>query len=60
VDCYFRSIGFYGAETWALLKIDQKCLESFKGGAGNGRRTPVRSIVYRKKYYIESRKEEIS
>ena len=60
VDCYIRSIGFYSAETWVLLKIDQKCLESFKGGAREGRRTPVRSILRRKKYHIESRKEGIS
>jgi hypothetical protein len=45
MDCYIRSIGFQGAETLVFLKIDQKCLESFKGGAGEGRRTPVRSIV---------------
>jgi hypothetical protein len=35
----------YGVETWVLLKIDNKFLESFKSGAGEGRRTPVKSIV---------------
>jgi hypothetical protein len=45
VDCYIRCIGLYGVETWVLLKIDHKFLESFKSGAREGRRTPVKSIV---------------
>jgi hypothetical protein len=30
VKCYIWSIALYGAETWTLRKVDQKCLESFK------------------------------
>jgi len=29
VNSYNWSIAFYGAETWALGKVDQKYLESF-------------------------------
>jgi hypothetical protein len=30
VKCYIWSIALYGAETWTLRKVDQKCLESFE------------------------------
>jgi len=30
VKCYIWSIPLYGAETWALRRVDQKHLESFK------------------------------
>jgi hypothetical protein len=30
VKCYIWSIALYGAETWALRKVDQKYLESFE------------------------------
>jgi hypothetical protein len=30
VKCYIWSIALYGAETWTLRAVDQKCLESFK------------------------------
>ncbi|GFG39086.1 hypothetical protein Cfor_11199 [Coptotermes formosanus] len=30
VKCYIWSIAFYGAETWTLREVDQKCLESFE------------------------------
>jgi len=30
VKCYVWSIALYGAETWMLRAIDQKCLESFE------------------------------
>ena len=30
VNCYVWSIALYGAETWTLWKVDQKCLESFE------------------------------
>ena len=30
VKCYIWSIALYGAETWTLLKADQKYLESFE------------------------------
>jgi hypothetical protein len=30
VKCYIWSIALYGAETWILRKVDQKCLESFE------------------------------
>jgi hypothetical protein len=29
VKCYSWSIALYGAETWALRKVDQKYLKSF-------------------------------
>jgi hypothetical protein len=30
LKCYIWSITFYGAENWALWKLDTKCLESFE------------------------------
>jgi hypothetical protein len=30
VKCYIWSVTFYGAEIWALQKVDQKYLESFE------------------------------
>jgi hypothetical protein len=36
VKCYIWSIAVYGAETWTLGKVDQKYLESFEMGAGEG------------------------
>jgi hypothetical protein len=30
IQCYIWSIGLYGAETWAIRKVVQKCLESFE------------------------------
>jgi hypothetical protein len=30
VKCYTWSIALYGAETWTLWKVDQKCMESFE------------------------------
>jgi hypothetical protein len=30
VKCYIWSVALYGAETWTLLKVDQKYLESFE------------------------------
>jgi hypothetical protein len=30
VKCYIWSIAFYGAESWTLVKVYQKCMESFK------------------------------
>jgi hypothetical protein len=29
VKCYIWSMALYGAETWTLWKVDQKCLENF-------------------------------
>jgi hypothetical protein len=29
VKCCIWSIALYGAETWRLLKVDKKCMESF-------------------------------
>jgi hypothetical protein len=37
VNCYIWSIALYGAETWTLRAVDQKHLESFRCGAGEGR-----------------------
>ena len=28
--CYIWSIAFYGAQTWTLRKVEQKCQEFFK------------------------------
>ena len=36
VKCYVWSIALYGAETWMLRAVDQKHLESFECGAGEG------------------------
>ena len=36
VKCYIWSISLYGAETWTLRTVDQKYLEVFKNGAGEG------------------------
>jgi len=30
VKCNIRSIASYGAETWTLQRVDQKCPESFE------------------------------
>ena len=30
LNCYVMSIALYGAETWTLLKVDQKYLGSFE------------------------------
>jgi hypothetical protein len=30
VKCYIWSIALYGAETWTLRKLNQKCRESFE------------------------------
>jgi len=32
VKCYIWSMALYGAETWMLLAVDQKHLESFEMG----------------------------
>ena len=36
VKCYTWSTALYGAETWTLRAVDQKHLEIFKCGAGEG------------------------
>ena len=38
VKCYILSIALHGAETWTHWRVDQKHLEKFKCGAGEGRR----------------------
>jgi hypothetical protein len=38
-------MALYGAETWTLRKVDQKYLESFEWGAGEGWKISVGSIV---------------
>jgi hypothetical protein len=30
VKCYIWSMALYGAETWTLRRVDQKCMESFE------------------------------
>jgi hypothetical protein len=56
-----RNIALYGAETWTLRAVDQKHLESFKCGAGEGWRRSVGPIICEmKKYYLQSRSRGIS
>jgi hypothetical protein len=45
VKCYIWSMDLYGAETWTLRAADQKYLESFKCGAGEGWKRSVGSIM---------------
>jgi hypothetical protein len=45
VKCYIWSMALYCAETWTLRAADQKYLESFKCGSGEGWRRPVGGIV---------------
>ena len=45
IKCYIWSIAFYGAETWTLRAADQKYLESFECGAGEGWRRSVGPIM---------------
>jgi hypothetical protein len=30
VKCYIWSLAMYGAETWTLRKVDQKCIKNFE------------------------------
>jgi len=39
VKCYIWSVAVYGAETWTLRKVDQKCLKNFE------RRRRVENLV---------------
>jgi hypothetical protein len=51
----------YSAETWKLRAVDQKHLESFKYGAGEGWRRSVGPVIREmKKYCLESRSRGIS
>jgi hypothetical protein len=45
VKCYIWSTALYGAETWTILAVDQKHLESLKCGVGEGWRRSVRPIM---------------
>jgi hypothetical protein len=45
VKCCVWSIALYGAETWTLRAVDQKQLESFKCGAGEGLKSSVGLIM---------------
>jgi len=45
VKCYIWSIALYDAETWTLRAVDQKHLESFKCGAGEGWKKSVGLIM---------------
>ena len=45
VKCYIWNIALYGAETWTLRTVDQKHLESFKCGAGEGWKRSVGLIM---------------
>jgi len=45
VKCYIWSIALYGAETWTLRAVDQKHLESFKCGVGEGWKRSVGLIM---------------
>jgi hypothetical protein len=48
MKCYVGNIALYDAETLTLRKADQQCLESFKNVAGEGRRTPAGSTVWKR------------
>jgi hypothetical protein len=43
VKCYIWSIALYGAETWRFRAVDQKHLENFKCGAGEGWRISAKT-----------------
>ena len=45
VKCYIWSMALYGAETWTHRAADQKYLEVFKCGAGEGWRRSVGPIM---------------
>ena len=45
LKCYIWSIALYGADTWTLRAVDRKHLESFKCGAGQGRKRSVGPIM---------------
>jgi len=45
VKCYVWSIALYGVETWTLQEVDQKHLESFECGAGEGWKRSVGLIL---------------
>jgi hypothetical protein len=45
VKCYMWSISLYGAETWALQKVDQKYWKVLKCDAGEGRRRKIGPIM---------------
>jgi hypothetical protein len=45
LKCYIWRLALYGAETWALRKVDQKYLECGKYGAEEGWRRSVGLIM---------------
>ena len=45
IKCYIWSMALYGAETWTLRAVDQKYMEFFKCGAGEGWRRSVGPIM---------------
>ena len=45
VKCYIWSKALHGVETWTLRAVDQKHLESFKCGAGEGWKRSVGPIM---------------
>jgi hypothetical protein len=54
VKCYIWSTIVYGAETWALGEVDQKYLESFWRGCGDGWWRWVEPTVWEmRKYYVK-------
>ena len=60
-NCYIWSIALCGAETWTLRKVDQKYPKVLKGGAGEGLRGSIGTIVWETiKCYEESRRRGIS
>jgi hypothetical protein len=53
VKRYIWNMVFYGAGTWKLRKIDQKCRKTLKRDAREGCRRSVGPIVLKmKRYYI--------
>ena len=51
VECYIWSIALCGVGIWTVRKVDQKYLESFKCGAGEGWRISIGPIVKQKLEY---------
>jgi hypothetical protein len=45
VKCYIWSTALYGAETWALRKVDKNTWKVLKFGAGEGWRRAVEPIM---------------
>jgi hypothetical protein len=54
------STALYGAETWALRKVDQRSLESFEMWCWRRMESIIGTDCVRNEYYIGSRRRRIS